>query len=577
MYRVRLFVIILSLSLNAHAQESLLKQIDKVLTKEDSTQSKMKLMSAKNSLDTVFNANQFLVDTCTMPMEEVLSSELDTQAFQQRQVTLKKGVVDNGKTKPVFVSQHNYVHLNPYKKYHLLDSTYNVFGWHPHWSKDAYKSYNFSLLSMISYFSYEVDPKTGFYETIHDWKETALVDSAKQHNCKVLLTLSSFGKRDNHKLLNNKTALQNLISTSITLVRERDADGLTIDFEGIRSGDKDLITNFIIAISSQLKSENSDYILSLALPAVDYTNVFAITELDDYVDFYVMMGYEFHGENSKVAGPVAPLANGTKWTSFNLQKSVEDYLGKGLPVNKFILGLPYYGAEWETKDLKFPSVAKQFVKYHSYRQVKNITGKSSGGLDESSSSKFFTYSTVNSQYRQIWFEDTVSLGKKYDYIKETGLAGVGIWALGFDHGHDELWKLLANKFAYSDQVVEEIAKSKTRFSWRRIMGLTMRIMRNPQSILKRPRPFLSLFGSLAGVSLVGFFIMLRYGHRFKRFIKLILQGGLAAMFIVAVGLLFVFFNYLGIRETLYMLGGFLIGLLLFLFFSRKYLVDRDLP
>ncbi len=36
-----------------------------------------------------------------------------------------------------------------------------VFGWHPYWSGSAYNDYDYSLLSEISYFSYEVNSATG--------------------------------------------------------------------------------------------------------------------------------------------------------------------------------------------------------------------------------------------------------------------------------------------------------------------------------------------------------------------------------------------------------------------------------
>ena len=46
----------------------------------------------------------------------------------------------------------------------------------------------------------------------------------------------------------------------------------------------------------------------------------------------------------------------------------------------------------------------------------------------------------------IFTEDTRSLGIKYDFAKANRLAGIGIWALGFDHGRTELWTLLKDKF-----------------------------------------------------------------------------------------------------------------------------------
>ena len=46
----------------------------------------------------------------------------------------------------------------------------------------------------------------------------------------------------------------------------------------------------------------------------------------------------------------------------------------------------------------------------------------------------------------VFIEDEKSLGLKYDFAKDKQLAGVGIWALGFDDGKKELWTLLEDKF-----------------------------------------------------------------------------------------------------------------------------------
>ena len=135
--------------------------------------------------------------------------------------------------------------------------------------------------------------------------------------------------------------------------------------------------------------------------------------------------------------------------ALNLERSVDEYIISGIPSKKLLLGLPYYGVEWQTYDLKFPSKVKQFQNFHTYRYIKSLIGNYSCVTDEPSSSKYYAYRDKDNNYRQIWFEDSTTLGIKYDWIKEKQLGGVGIWALGYDNGHTELWKLLAQKFAYT--------------------------------------------------------------------------------------------------------------------------------
>ena len=586
-----LFLIMFS---SVSAQQSILEEINTTLSDGNRADTVTQKEGVRDSLrnahfsrnlkkDTTKLSKQKKVkDSTSNPLrgkqEEELQS-IDTQLFKQRMMEVKRPVTDKQlHSEKAWSKESRIINSVTYDKKHMLDTSYEVFGWHPYWCGEAYKSYNYSLLSMISYFSYEVNPETGFYSDIHSWKKTALIDSAKKYNCKVLLTLTNFGEKANKTFLRSKEARKNLISTAITLIRERKADGLTLDFENVRSEEKSFLTDFIIDLSNSLKEEDEDYILTVALPAVDFEKVYEFSQINNYVDLFVMMGYEYHGENSEVAGPIAPLSNGKKWNGFTLESSVDEYIANGVPMKKLLLGVPYYGAEWITENLKFPSTSRGFVDYLSYRESKRLARRAEDGdLDGSSMSKFYAYSDGNSNYRQMWFEDSTTLAAKYDWIKNKKIGGVGIWALGYDNGHDELWKLLAEKFAYSEEEVEKIERNRRKISFRKIMRYAKRLIKNPKSIITRPRAFLRLFGAFAGVSVIGLFIVIRYSKKFKRLFKLILKGGIAAIVIVTLASIFIFLRYFELKELLFLIGGFLLGLILFLFFSRRYISEKDLP
>ena len=57
-----------------------------------------------------------------------------------------------------------------------------------------------------------------------------------------------------------------------------------------------------------------------------------------------------------------------------------------------------------------------------------------------------TYTENNNTY-QIYYENETSLGLKYDLVNESGLAGIAIWALGYDGQFPNLWNLLPEKFS----------------------------------------------------------------------------------------------------------------------------------
>ena len=472
-------------------------------------------------------------------------------------------------------------HTNVYKREHKLDSTKSVFGWHPYWMGTAYYSYNFSLLSAVAYTSYEVNPTTGYYTSIHDWRTTKLVDSAHAHQCKVLLSVTNFGSKNNTQFLSNLNAQQTFINTLITLLRERNADGVNIDFEDIPRSAKINLTNFIIDLSSSMHAAKKEYLITIALPAIDFEYVYDVKQLNKFVDLFIIMGYEFYGQNSPIAGPIAPLSSGKTWWPYNLEKAVDEYIVSGVVPSKLLLGLPYYGAEWQTKDLKFPSKVEKFIGYPMYRTIKKEHGDLVCCEEDDSKSRFHVYRDDNNHYRQVWYEDEKSLAKKYDWVIAKKIGGIGIWALGYDNGYTELWKLLAEKFTIKPKPIvpkkKALIASEVNISFKHFFSIVLRIITNPKALLSRPGPIVGIFFGLFGVSLSSIYLLIRYGHRIKRFYKIIIQGGIALVVLVVFALLFVIMKLTGIKEIVFLLSGFLMSGILFMIFTRQFLVEKDLP
>ena len=158
------------------------------------------------------------------------------------------------------------------------------------------------------------------------------------------------------------------------------------------------------------------------------------------------MGYDYYGSFSKKAGPVSPLFSSSKWGAYSIEYSVDYYLKEGDEKNKLIVGLPYYGDKWQTENALIPGSVKKFSSHDSYSKVKEQIGATHNlSFDTISATRYHNYQN-DGIYKQLWFDDSLSLSHKYDWVKKKKLSGIGIWALGYDHGHTELWELLADKF-----------------------------------------------------------------------------------------------------------------------------------
>ncbi|MGV3541473.1 MAG: glycosyl hydrolase family 18 protein [Rufibacter sp.] len=331
-----------------------------------------------------------------------------------------------------------------------------VFGWHPYWLGETWNTYDFSNLNTIAWFSYEVNPTTGGYSTIRNWNTTKLIEAAHAAGVKVVLTVTLFGASGNATLLNNPTARQNLINNLITVVKSRGGDGVNIDFESVATAEKEELTQFMNDVSERFHAEIPGSRVSIALPALASKaayDVAAMTKVDDFL----IMGYDYWYSGSPTAGPVAPLAPSSFafWgPTLNLTKSVDDYLAKGIPASKLFLAIPFYGRRWATtnntigansvtENSKVASASRTYAAAKEEIATKGYTRQ----WNAEGAAPYYVYQE-NGQWFQTFYEDVQSLGMKMDLINSRNLAGMGIWALGYDNPsvNPEVNTLIRSKF-----------------------------------------------------------------------------------------------------------------------------------
>jgi spore germination protein YaaH len=322
-----------------------------------------------------------------------------------------------------------------------------VYGYHPYWCGSAYKSYNFSLLSRVAFFGFQVDPLTGSFTTIHDWPNTEFLAYAHRNGCKVDICITNFDKDNNAQFLNNDKAQISCINNIIIILKKGGGDGVNIDFEGVALAEKEKLTDFIHKLAVQLKQINPSFKLTMTIPAIDREGVYDIKALSESVNLFILMAYDYYGKNSMIAGPSAPLYSGKLWPPGNIDQSVARYISSGVNPLKLLLGVPYFGKLWTTQSSYVPSATKNFVSALSYKNIrKYYQDKYPGGYDTISFSKAFVFND-GKEWNQLWSDDEKTLAFKYDYVKKIGIAGVAIWALGYDNGYSELWKLIKDKFS----------------------------------------------------------------------------------------------------------------------------------
>ena len=322
-----------------------------------------------------------------------------------------------------------------YKKYTIrLAKHGEVFGYHPYWMRNNYLNYNFSVLSTLAFYGYELDEKTGKYKTINGWDTAAVINAAKRAGCKVALCVFNKSKEDLNVFLKSDKAQEQLCNEICTLLKKRNADGVNILFEEIGKNNRQRFTKFIRSFSNGLKQNNAAYELTVTLPVLDENQNYDIKQLDPYVDRFII---DFTKKQNY--GPIAPI----KGPNYSLESGIARCLNTGVQPSKFLGCLPYYGALWDVQ-------TKGFQEYVQYNRIEANYLKDYRKVYDGSTARVDVVMDEQDTLEQLWYDDAQTLSEKYDYLLENELGGISLWALGYDNDQPELWNALMDKMIYFD-------------------------------------------------------------------------------------------------------------------------------
>ncbi|UII27391.1 glycosyl hydrolase family 18 protein [Fulvivirga maritima] len=456
MSRALIFLVILNLSSVAlHAQQGLLQGARKKLRQTERETNTAK--SDMRRMERFFSSEKKTVT----PEENVA----DTIAWEKERYIPQRGVVNDYAY--LFRSLHGKYHQVKFKNTKNLnkivwDSTDNrfynrldkinalnkgdiVFGWHPYWMKDDFKNYNYNLLSIISYYSYDIDPNSGLYndaDAINDWKTTAMIDSAKAHDVKVLLSITNYGAAETNAFLQDEMLWGRMIDSVDMLLNMRGGAGVDIDFEGLTENNKEAFTRFVKQVKSKLGDAR---MVTVQVPAYNNHGGIDFFALNDVVDLYVVQGYDYSRVDcGGKPGPVSPLL--TINSNCPCIVNTFDYcIRNGLKPAKAILGLPAYGTEWTLKGNSWDAKAN-FDGYITYSDVMARYGQDyETSYDPVSGSSFFIVDQ-GKQTKLVWYESSEGLEMKFKWALDHGMKGAAIWSLGYDGNQPGITNAIAKSF-----------------------------------------------------------------------------------------------------------------------------------
>jgi hypothetical protein len=332
----------------------------------------------------------------------------------------------------------------------------DVYGYLPYWemSSATLDYLDWNALSAISLFSVTwtgsggLDRSQPGYGAITGSIGRQVIAAARARGVRVELCFTTFGYDKNATFFGDPARRATAIAQLRALVAATGAGGVNVDAELIKGIWFDEYGAFLADLRAALRADNPSATVSVATNANNSGAQMAKRAADAGADRIFIMGYAYRSAGSN-PGAIAPLVGRSTPSGLDIRWTIDRYAAEGVPLGRVILGLPYYGLTWPTSSSALG--ASRTGAGTTYTPRKHIGKPRSLGVplryDPGESVSWYAwYDRTARTWRQVFYDTPTSLRPKYAYAIGRRLAGVGIWALGYDRGVPGYWDLLKSMF-----------------------------------------------------------------------------------------------------------------------------------
>lgn len=235
------------------------------------------------------------------------------------------------------------------------------------------------------------------------------------------------------------------------LIERHDLDGLDVDWEyptlpgGNISHRREDRHNFSLLLETTRERLDAlgkqhggrHYLLTIASADGEFVAGIELARVARSLDWFNLMSYDFHNSLTPTTGhhaglyPSAIDPPGDRAAA----KAVRQYRDAGVPAEKLILGVPFYGRAFTGVDPAHDGLQQKYAKFAgapSWRElVTSYIGKNG----------YVRHWDARAQVPYLWnaatrtfvsYEDPQSLRIKADFIRQQGLGGVMYWEQSLD-------------------------------------------------------------------------------------------------------------------------------------------------
>jgi len=244
---------------------------------------------------------------------------------------------------------------------------------------------------------------------------------------------------------------QAFVDSAVAFLKKYGFDGLDLDWEyptlnGGAPEDKDNFVELLKELRAAFDPEGLSLSAAVAAGKSNTDQAYDVPNFTQYVDFFTLMTYDYHGTWESYTGENAPLNARPDETggnlTLNVNYSVNYWLQLGAPAEKLTLGLPAYGHNWELKDPQqhgfyAPTIGPGTA--GPYTAQPGTLGYNELCVDLADWSVIFDedyaapYAFLNEQWMS--YDNEESITDKVGLVNSLGLGGVSVWSIETDDFH----------------------------------------------------------------------------------------------------------------------------------------------
>ncbi|CAI9098916.1 OLC1v1035648C1 [Oldenlandia corymbosa var. corymbosa] len=277
--------------------------------------------------------------------------------------------------------------------------------------------------------------------------------TVKQKNPSVITLLSIGGGTSNYTvystMVSQPSYRKSFIDSSVNLARSYGFDGLDFSWPSASSAADAtniglLFDEWKSAIESESQNKNnSQLFLTMAAPYSQYilNATLPVDSIRKNLDWVHVSAYDYHTPSSNPDQTGSPAALYDPESNQNTDFGITSWISGGLPPEKIVLGLPFYGYAWTLKDPKnngigAPANGSAFTPDGdmTYKAIKDYIRRYNA-VSSYNSTYVMSYCSVQSTW--IGFDAVQVIKAKVSYAKQKNLLGYVVWQVP----NDDNWEL----------------------------------------------------------------------------------------------------------------------------------------